>query len=195
MREQLFWNLGGRRVPVPYVAAWSSESEYFIAADKNAEGREAVFTHGERGVGTPVWGKMNEVRQRETVWLRRCQVCNCKLKDERSFAMDVQILFREGREVHQALTEPPACLACTRFALNHCPGNRRIEKKGELRCYEVERYEVVAQIVMRSDGEKANVALNAILTEPAQTAVGYHRMLLTKYEQITPEELRKRVAA
>lgn len=187
MREQLYW----RGTPVPYVALWSSETYSHVAFDPNAGGHAALFTAGARGEGEPVWGKMHEPRQRETVAKFRCQVCNCKLKDERAFAMDVpQAMLYEDREI-PLLMEPPACMKCIRIALAMCPGNRRRAEAGVLKCYEVMAYKAIGQILQKVE-VGGTPALNRIL-KTGQRVIGMNKCALTMYREMTLEQLKTEV--
>lgn len=187
MREQLYWH----GVPVPYVALWSSETGQRVAPDRYADDQDALFLGGNRGDGEPVWGKMHEARQRETVWLRRCQVCNCRLKTERSFGMDVPDKVFVGERWRPMLIEPPACARCTKYALEHCPGNRRRIDAGHLRCYEVLEYAVIGQIIgAHKDG---SAELNALLAG-GRTAIGYLKCALIDFRELSVEQLSVEVA-
>jgi hypothetical protein len=186
MRKQLYWN----DIPVPYVALWSSEMSRRIDIDWHSDGREALFSYGERGKGQPVWGKMHEARQRETCKLRRCQVCNCSLKSERSFAMDTPQMMRYRGQVFQVLTEPPVCARCARYAIDNCPGIGRHLQSGQMRCFEIFEYVDIGQIVGAAEGGDSD--LNALLA-PGQRVIGYHKCLITRADQLTEEELRRRI--
>jgi hypothetical protein len=186
MVKQIYW----RGVPVPYIAMWSSETERYVAPDRYSGDREALFSHGRRGEGVPVWGKMHEARQRETCATQRCQVCNCKLVDERGFGVDVAQMMNHSGKVYQVLTEPPACARCMRYSLDNCPGIRRRFADGSVRCFEVFAYAAIGQIIGAVEGGDSD--LNALL-KPGQQVIGYHKCLLTRAEQLTEQELRERV--
>lgn len=187
MRKQLYW----RGVPVPYVAYWTGETERFVDFDQHSGGLPALFTRGHRGQGEPVWGKMHEARQRESCALQRCQVCNCKLKGERSFGIErPSVTWHEGK-VYQVLTEPPVCAPCAKYSMAHCPGNRRHRASGEMRCFEVFAYASIGQIIGPAEG--GDTDLNALLAK-GERVIGYHKCVLLSAEQITPEELLKRVS-
>jgi hypothetical protein len=64
------------KLPVPYVAAWSSEESIHVGRDPLLGGRPALFRGGTRGIGTPMFGKMDESRVRRVVLLRLCQICD-----------------------------------------------------------------------------------------------------------------------
>jgi hypothetical protein len=106
--------------------------------------------------------------------------------------MDVSSMMRMDGKVYQVLTEPPACARCILYALAHCPGNRRILERGELRCFEVFAYVTISQIVGAAEG--GNSDLNLLLPN-GKTAVGYNKCVLTRAEQITVEEMRERAEA
>lgn len=111
-------------MPVPTVASWSSERWAAIRYDPVVD-HVAVFTGGRHGRGRPVFGAMNEPRQRRAVMQRRCQVCDAQLDDagwlpahDRLAEAQVEI---GGRTV-DVTTEPPCCEPCARWAATGCPG-------------------------------------------------------------------------
>jgi hypothetical protein len=67
----LYWG----KLPVPFVAAWSSEDAVRIAPDPLLARKPAMFRSGRRGLGTPMFGKMDESRVRRVIIRRLCQVC------------------------------------------------------------------------------------------------------------------------
>lgn len=178
MREQLYWN----GTPVPYVAAWSSEKYSHIAPDKNAGGKDAIFLSGVRGEGVPVWGIMHEARQREVIATSRCQVCNCKLRTERVFGMDIP----QTCEGNPVLREPPVCSRCVRWTIEMCPGNRRRRESGLLECFEIFESTPICTILGYVEGGTAE--LNQML-KPGQTCVGMNKLILTRYRRLNWFEL------
>jgi hypothetical protein len=62
-------------LPVPYVAAWSSEARIIVRPDPLLSGAPGLFRDGRRGEGRPLFGKMSEARVRRVVREQRCQVC------------------------------------------------------------------------------------------------------------------------
>lgn len=66
-----------RRLPVPHVAAWSSEVWGVARAEHHLPGWPlALFCRGRQGRGRPMFDVVNEERQRRAVLLGRCQVCD-----------------------------------------------------------------------------------------------------------------------
>lgn len=188
MRKQLYWH----GIPVPYIALWSSEEYSHLAPDKNAADYPSIFLSGTRGEGEPVWGKMHETRQRETVATCRCQVCNCKLRGESmAYAMDVPQTMRDGKTDRPLLLEPPVCRRCVAITLKMCPGNKRRAESGELQCFQVYEWTPVAQI-LQGTADGGTPALNAVL-KPGETCVGLLKYALRVYRRLDWDELLREV--
>lgn len=94
---------------VPYVARWSSESDYFIRPDKYAEESPALFTRGMRGDGTPNFASLHPGRQRECQSLSLCALCGSKLV--RRFTIDLA-KDQQNRVGQPILLSPPMCATC-----------------------------------------------------------------------------------
>jgi hypothetical protein len=102
------------KLPVPYVAAWSSEESIHVGRDPLLGGRPALFRGGTRGIGTPMFGKMDESRVRRVVLLRLCQICDGPIGPT-GYVVDT-IKGAVGGD--PLLSEPLSCLGCflTRLA-------------------------------------------------------------------------------
>lgn len=185
MKTQLYWH----GTPVPYVALWSSEEHSHIAPCEYAGGRNAIFSSGERGVGQPVWGKMEERRQRMTVHLKRCQVCNCKLTGERAFGMDLPCEMENSGRRFPALTEPPVCLQCVRYTLDLCPGNRRRAELGQLVCYELFEWITICQVLTHAPAGSPSTPSLERLLGPGETCIGMNKAMLLRYKRLSFDEL------
>ena len=115
---------GRQGLPVPYVAAWSSERWAAIRHDPLV-GRVAVFTGGRHGRGRPVFGAMNEARQRRAVIERRCGVCEALYEGAGWLPAHPALIAGTaplaGREAG-VTTEPPVCEPCARWSAAGCPG-------------------------------------------------------------------------
>lgn len=110
-------------LPVPHVAAWSSEVWDGFVVDPRW-GVASLSTAGGQGRGQPVWGAINEVRQRRAVGERRCQVC-----DRPGTLSSLLVLFSgglqtmaSGRRRLEVTAEPPVCPDCADWSRSHCPG-------------------------------------------------------------------------
>lgn len=117
----------GRSLPVPYVAAWSSEmdGEWEIRPDPILRGMNAWFAkNGGIGDGKPVLGKMDPTRVREVVINELCQVCRKKLGKHR-FAPNLG----RSHPYMTLLSEPWACLSCAKLAEEFCPGLKKRRHK------------------------------------------------------------------
>jgi hypothetical protein len=182
MSARLSW----RGIPVPYIAAWSSEKERYISEDNNAGGKLAVFRTGRRGDGDPMFGKMDEARQREAIARRRCQVCRVKLSGEQSFALDIN--YNSVKDSTPVIQEPPVCKSCARLALTICPGNRRRREHGELLAFEVYEYEILMQLLGPHYGPECDKAFNELVAD-CHPVVGYLKAALTRYRAVSIEEI------
>jgi hypothetical protein len=182
MSTRLSW----RGIPVPYIAAWSSEKERYISEDNNADGKLAVFRNGRRGGGEPLFGKMDEARQREAIARRRCQVCRAKLDGEPSYALDIN--YNEVKDSVPVIQEPPVCKPCARLALTICPGNRRRREHGELLAFEVYQYRILMQLLGPHYGEGCDEAFNELVAD-CHPVVGYLKAALTRYKPVPIEEI------
>ncbi|RTL26935.1 MAG: hypothetical protein EKK55_06935 [Rhodocyclaceae bacterium] len=124
--ERIEADLGGARVPVPFVASWSSELPNFtVHADPVVGGRRSLFRGGgRRGEGRPVFGKMDPGRQRLCVVRGLCQVCAGVIEGPAWLAMLLERATFQGRSL-PVVREPAACTRCMAQALALCPGLRR----------------------------------------------------------------------
>jgi hypothetical protein len=181
-------NIHWRSIPVPYIAAWTDERDVYVSEDRNAGGRLAVFRNGRRGAGEPLFGKMDESRQREVIARRRCQVCRVKLDGGPAFALDIN--YNAVTDGSPVIQEPPVCWTCARLALTICPGNRRLRERGELLSFEVYEYGILAQLLKPSSASNADVHLSRALSEVwPQPVVGYLKAVLTRYRPIAIEAI------
>ena len=110
-------------LPVPYVAAWSSEVWDGYVLDPTW-GLPALSTAGAAGRGVPVWGAINEPRQRRSVGQHRCQVC-----DRPGSPAELVVIFSgglqtmaSGTQLWEVTAEPPVCPDCASWSRAHCPG-------------------------------------------------------------------------
>lgn len=142
-----------RGLPVPYVAAWSSEHWAVARWDPLIPGRQmALFTAGRMGRGTPCFDVVNEPRQRESVMTGRCQVCRDPLDRDRRTGIPIGFLPQSaideetiGRLDGDPVTaEPLCCESCARFVVEHCCVLARRPAKGIVR---VTRWDRILQYV------------------------------------------------
>lgn len=112
-----------RGFPVPHVAAWSTERWAEVRHDPLVGNRPAIFTAGKPGTGRPILGALNEPRQRRSCVKRRCQVCDAPLGKGLGvvLAVSVEKIDVAGHTV-AATPEPPCCIPCARWSIEHCPG-------------------------------------------------------------------------
>jgi hypothetical protein len=142
-----------RGLPVPYVAAWSSEHWAVARWDPHLPGRRiALFTAGRLGRGTPCFDVMNEPRQREVVMTGRCQVCTDPIPRDRrtgipigflpSSAIDEETIGRlDGDPV---LAEPLCCESCAVYVTENCCVLAKRPAKGIVR---VTQWDPVLQFI------------------------------------------------
>jgi hypothetical protein len=153
--EHVLRSAGG--LPVPYVAAWSSENDRQIVRPcPLVQGKPAFFSGGRRGDGDPVFGEMEPSRQRHCVIKRRCQVCNGRASEQ---------LLVDGRGTsHSTLVggawlkvvlEPWVCAPCLVYALRVCPGLVTKSAYQQIQILEVRRAVPVAVLTRHPDGRVA----------------------------------------
>lgn len=138
-------------LPVPHVAAWSSERTERVSRDIHLTrlgwNGPATFSSGGQGEGRAVLGEMEPARQRRAVLDRRCQVCDLELgerhrpnppwrqplwltdirvkgnDDEGSVGNDLAgQTIRVGRRIVPLIFEPWCCEDCLAYAIQVCPG-------------------------------------------------------------------------
>lgn len=169
----LYWG----KLPVPFVAAWTSEDAIYVAPEPLIAHKPAIFRSGLRGLGMPMFGKMDEARVRRVILRRLCQVCAGSLGGT-GYVVDT-IKGAVGRD--PLLTEPLSCLRCFRVALALCPGIARMREASRaivVRCTEYQS--VIATVAYLEGGDPAlNGALKGWKGEPP---VGYAKYAPKQYE-------------
>lgn len=116
-----------RGLPVPWIAAWSSE-HWAVARFDPLVSRQALFTAGRHGRGTPCFDVMNEPRQREAVMRGWCQVCRARLARDRRTGIITGYLpastLAEGvahtDDGTPVTAEPLLCGLCATYVVDHC---------------------------------------------------------------------------
>ena len=88
-RRQLYVEIDGVNVRLPYVAMWSSEAGARVSIHRDLG--PMVVASGQRGWGAPVPGQMDFHRQREVVARGWCQVCADTLKPGPRWLLPVDI--------------------------------------------------------------------------------------------------------
>lgn len=120
--------LGRNRLPVPYVAAWSTERWHAIRHEPLV-GHVAIFTAGRHGRGRPLFGVTNEPRQRACVIQRLCGVCGQEIDGPGWLPLHPRLIEAQtdigGRQC-DVTHEPPCCFPCAHWSATGCPaiGNR-----------------------------------------------------------------------
>ena len=176
----LYWG----RLPVPFVAAWSSEDAVRSGPDPLLARRPALCRRGRRGLGVPLFGKMDESRVRRVILRRSCQVCAASL-GAAGYVLDT-IKGTVGRD--PLLSEPLACLRCFRVAIALCPGVARIRDAARAVVVRCTDYEVVVATVGAVEG--GDPSLNAALARwTGLPPVGYAKYAPRKYEVLPMEWL------
>jgi hypothetical protein len=165
------------KLPVPFVAAWSSEITIRIEPDPVIGGRPALFRSGRRKDGTPKFGKMDESRVRFVMAQRRCQVCAESLRGV-GYVVDT-IKGSVGRD--PLLSEPLACLRCFRVAVALCPGIPTLRESARAIVVRCTSYDLIAATVAPFEGgdPELNAALAFWHGEPP---VGYTKFAPREYE-------------
>jgi hypothetical protein len=180
------------KLPVPYVAAWSSEDTLSIRKDPLIGGRLALFRNGRRGLIRPMFGQMDESRVRRVVTQRLCQICAQPWKRE-AYVLDT-MFGRTGKQGERPiLNEPPSCLKCFDVALALCPGIRRQLDKPKVLFARVRSYEVVVSEVRYVEGGTPD--LNAVMKDyKGPPVIGSARPALIDYDVLPIGDLRARLS-
>ncbi|UCM91190.1 hypothetical protein [Streptomyces marincola] len=135
------WGRSG--LPVPYAAAWSTETFTGAAAlTVRADGGGLAYrdeTPGDRdrhgvlwarlteapGVGTPDFGSLHSRRQRLAMFGMLCQVCGSPADRTARGWLFLLPSPRKADEVNwpegALSTKPPLCEPCAALAMRHCP--------------------------------------------------------------------------
>jgi hypothetical protein len=167
-------------LPVPYVAAWSSETDIVIRPEPLADDRPAVFRSGARGAGVPLFGLMSESRCRQVVVLRKCQVCRASTRGL-GFVVDVPYGSMHGWPL---IMEPPTCERCFRLSLELCPGIKRLLADKNVLIARVRDYEPVAVTLGAVESGGSPDLQAALLAWKGPPPIGYIMPALTNYEPI-----------
>jgi len=171
----LYWG----KLPVPFVAAWSSEETIHVAPDPVAGGRPALFRGGTRGLGTPIFGKMDESRVRRVVLRRRCQICAGPLGGA-GYVIDT---IKGAVGASPLLGEPLSCLRCFRVAIALCPGIARLRGGPRAIVVRCTNYQPVIATVTVYEGEGCDPVLNAALRAWKGVApIGYAKYAPSEYD-------------
>lgn len=123
--------MGGVDIPVPYVAAWSSEfPNVKVAPEPLLGGKPALFrASGRRGEGKPVLGKMDLGRQRLCIIRGVCQVCGGQIVGPAWYVqLEEHAVLVDGRTVF-AIREPAACTHCMLVSLQVCPALQSLKPR------------------------------------------------------------------
>lgn len=117
---RLYRGRGG--LPVPHVAAWSSERWGAIRFDPLV-GRQAIFTTGRQGRGRALFGVTNEERQRACMVRRLCGVCAAPLEGPGWWPNHDRLIEQkadvDGR-TYDVTHEPPCCHTCATWSATGC---------------------------------------------------------------------------
>jgi hypothetical protein len=170
-------------LPVPYVAAWSSETHPRVAPEPILPHRPpAIFRDGRRGLGKPLFGKMDESRVRRVIARGLCQVCANTLPGGVGYVVDA-IHGRSGGD--PLLVEPLACLPCFRVAVALCPGITRLREGARTVVLRCSAYERVGVTLRQSPAPASveDVRLNeAIGRWHGAPPLGYLKYIPTVYD-------------
>jgi hypothetical protein len=166
------------KLPVPYVAAWSSETGIAIRTDVLAGHRPAIYRTGERGKGVPMFGKMDESRVRRVIIERLCQVCARPLGDT-GYVVDS---IKGEMDRRPLLSEPLSCLRCFNVALALCPGIARMKGGARTIGIRCRTYDAVLATVRKFEGDNGDPVLNAALDAwTGAPPVGYAKYVPNDY--------------
>jgi hypothetical protein len=179
-------------LPVPYVAAWSSETEPYVRPCQFAGGRPAIHRRGRRGDGTPLFGKMDERRVRRVIVEKLCQVCAQPLRANGGYVIDIPHSYENG---HPIINEPAACERCFNEAVLLCPGISRRLGHPRLLIARVRRSQPLAVAIKTHEGSdtpEINAALDA--WHGPTPVIGYCRAMLVGFEILRIDDVQPRAA-
>jgi len=145
----------GRQVAVPYVTAWSEETDPPCVvikrpggigyadeslADRDRHGVLWLRTLFRPGKGRPEFGRVHPMRQRRAMRRLLCQICGHPADRTKD---GVLWLLRDFRDDWPSwpdgmgVTEPPICLSCVRLSMRLCPALRKGAALVSARSYRV----------------------------------------------------------
>lgn len=135
-----------RGIPVPYIAAWSSERESDVVGDGfvlrvDALSGQAQLRYRDEqptdrdsygilwhrvawspGVGRPAFADVHTARQRRAMNQALCQICGQKGQIWLAPALLWNAhLAENGRGAPYQTADPPVCRSCYRLAIRYCP--------------------------------------------------------------------------
>jgi hypothetical protein len=156
----------------PFITAWSSEEGTVIRPDPLIHNHPALFSErGKHGLGTPVWGRIAEERQRLCAVTRRCQVCAERVGPV-GFAIAMTIEPVESPLPMRA-HEPLVCARCIPASFR-CPKVRERYQAGHLYVIAVGHYDLAMAVhTLGSEECEADIAISKALRAAGLTeAVG-----------------------
>lgn len=129
--------------PVPYSAAWTVESSFFIAPCKYANGMNALHQNAAPGQGKPTFAKPHMNRQRESIAMGLCDICALPMRNRTKVSMS-EDTWTDVQGVRMPLViEPLCCRTCAAVAVKHCPHLKRRIDAGDIIVRQVYKYDVV----------------------------------------------------
>jgi hypothetical protein len=112
---------------------------------------------------------------------------------DRRFVMEYPETIQQGFISYPMITEPPTCGKCAIYSLENCPGIKNRMNDPKYLLAEVFVYRCVAQII-----KPAHVPgyeqLDKVLSDFGKPAVGYVKAMLERYDKLTLDEFRERIA-
>jgi hypothetical protein len=146
----------------PFITAWSSETGTVIRPDPLIHNHPALdCARGKIGLGTPVWGRIAEERQRLCVRTRRCQVCAERVGTV-GFAIAMTI-ERVENPLPLRGHEPLVCARCLPAAFR-CPKVRERYQANNLHVIAVGHYDIAMAVhTLGPDASEADAAINEAL--------------------------------
>lgn len=177
----------------PYITAWTGELGQVARPEPLLGGHLAIFSReGRRGDGAPMWGHLNEERQRRCALLRLCQVCGELLPTEGiAVVMPVDRLTRTNVLPCRG-HEPLICFNCVPAALR-CPRVRQAHAAGNLFMIAVSTYNVGMHILegFEAPEDERELEVNAALAAAEGPVAGFIEIFIRHGEVLDLRALLK----
>ncbi len=160
-------------LPVPWVASWSDEEQFSVAACPYAAGRLALWQPHRPGQGRPIFALPHVVRQRQAIAEQRCSLCGARLQGSTKVSLSTdRPTDVAGHGMIPLVIEPLLHRACAITSLQHCPALGRRSADNLLQVRQVFRAGPVQQLLTRD-------AVAERIGRPLDGIVGHLKLAIT----------------